>query len=95
MVVVGLGSVKDEAEVLGRLRLADDRKSFGAQAGYLERAGKIPKAIDVWEVLAHNYRNTPTADEARAEIRRLQELPPPPVELKPQVKVAKKKRGSK
>jgi predicted esterase len=86
---------QDQADALSRLRLQDDRKSFGAQARGLERAGKIPQAIDVWETLARNYRDTPTADESRAEVRRLQELKPPPVELKPQVKVAKKKRGAK
>ena len=86
---------QDQKAALDRLRLADDRKSFGAQARGLERAGRIPKAIEVWESLARNQRDTPTAEEARTEIRRLQELPPPPVELKPQVKVAKKKREAK
>jgi hypothetical protein len=85
----------DRKAALDRLSLADDRKSFGAQARGLERAGRIPKAIEVWESLARNHSDSPTAEEARAEIRRLQELPPPPVEQKPQVNVAKKKRGAK
>jgi hypothetical protein len=86
---------QDQAAALDRLSLADDRKSFGAQARGLERAGRIPQAIDVWESLARNHRDTPTAEEARAEVRRLQELKPPPVEQKPQAKGEKKKRGAK
>ena len=78
----------DQAEVLNRLRLDDDRKSFGAQARGLERIGKLPQAIEAWDALARNHPDSPTADEARAEVRRLQEAKVP-------VKVDRKKRGSK
>lgn len=86
---------QDQAAALDRLSLADDRKSFGAQARGLERAGRIPQAIDVWESLARNHADSPTAEEARAEVRRLQELKTPPVEQKPQARGEKKKRGAK
>lgn len=59
-------------EVIGPLGLEDDRKSFGAQARGLERFGMIPKAIEVWETLAAKYPESPIADEAIAEVRRLQ-----------------------
>src|SRR5258708_2819046 len=79
---------QDQAEVLERLRLDDDRKSFGAEARGLERIGKVPQAIDVWDALARNHPDSPTADEAHAEVRRLQDRKVP-------VKVERKKRGPK
>lgn len=82
---------KDQKEALDRLRLEDDRKSFGAQARGLERIGKFPQAIGVWESLARNHPDTPTADEARAEIRRLQDKNPPP-EQKPATMGEKKRK---
>src|SRR5579863_5394798 len=57
---------KEQAAAIGRLRLEDDRKSYGSQARGLERVGKVPQAIDVWNVLARNHRDTPTAAEALA-----------------------------
>lgn len=59
-------------EVLGPLGVEDDRKSFGAQARGLEKFGMVPKAIEVWETLAAKYPESPIADEAMAEVRRLQ-----------------------
>jgi hypothetical protein len=71
-------------KALDDLRLADDTESFAAQARGLERAGRIPKAIEVWEVLAHNHRDAPIAEKARTEIQRLQNLEVPArVERKP------------
>jgi len=64
-------------EVLGPLGVEDDRKSFGAQARGLEKFGMIPKAIEVWETLAAKYPESPIADEAMAEARRLQGQRPP------------------
>jgi predicted esterase len=78
----------DQAEVVERLRLDDDRRSFGAQARGLERIGKVPQAIDVWNALARNHSDSPTADEARAEVRRLEDRKVP-------VKVEPKKQGPK
>ncbi|MFO0864913.1 MAG: PDZ domain-containing protein [Gemmataceae bacterium] len=59
-------------ELIGPLGVEDDRKSFGAQARGLEKFGIIPKAIEVWETLAGKYPESPIADEALAEVRRLQ-----------------------
>jgi hypothetical protein len=86
---------KDQAEILEKLRLDDDRKSYGAQARGLERVRRFSQAIDVWNVLARNHRDTPTAEEALAEVRRLQELKPVDKDQKPAGKVERKKRGGK
>ena len=69
--------VADErlVEKLSPLRLDDERKWFGAQARGLERFGMIPKAIEVWKALAAQYPESPLAEEAQTEIRRLQAVP--------------------
>jgi predicted esterase len=59
-------------EAIGPLGVEDDRKSFSAQARGLEKFGMVPKAIEVWETLAAKYPESPIADEALAEVRRLQ-----------------------
>jgi len=64
-------------KALDDLRLADDSEAFSAQARELERAGNIPKAIEVWDVLAHNHRDAPIAEKARSEVQRLQNLEVP------------------
>jgi poly(3-hydroxybutyrate) depolymerase len=68
---------KELAADVGRRRLEDDRKSFGAQARGQERIGKTSKAIEIWTALAHGYPDSPTAEEALAEVRRLQDQKPP------------------
>ena len=37
----------------------------------------IPKAIEAWEALARQYPDSPIADEAEAEARRLRDQKPP------------------
>ena len=69
-----LKAIADDDTLAGRIAAqgaADEILSLSAQARAFERFGRIPQAIQAWELLARTYADSPAGRDAMDEIKRL------------------------
>ncbi|HEX3313934.1 MAG TPA: hypothetical protein VHR72_03530, partial [Gemmataceae bacterium] len=69
-----LKKIGSDERILARIEVQaprDEVKALTAQAKALERFGNIPKALETWTLLADRYQDSPAANVAMSNIRRL------------------------
>jgi hypothetical protein len=69
-----LKGLLDDEKLVGRIAeqgAADEIRSVSAQARAFERFGKLPQAIQAWEIIVRNHGDTAAGRKAVEEIKRL------------------------
>jgi hypothetical protein len=69
-----LKGLLDDEKLVGRIAeqgSADEIRSVSAQARAFERFGKLPQAIQAWEIIVRNHGDTAAGRKAVDEIKRL------------------------
>jgi hypothetical protein len=70
-VLQGLLDNEKQVNLIAVQGAEDEIRSVSAQARAFERFGKIPQAIEAWDILVRNHGDSAAGRKAAAEIKRL------------------------